>query len=132
MPNLRRIGETAPKILVVDDEPSACDFLEEFLNHRGYHVSTAGNGEEALERVRADPPHLMLLDIRMAGMSGFEVLAHAVALDPRLGVIVISAVQEENIARRALEAGACDYIAKPIDLGHLESVMMARIADVLD
>ncbi|MFQ5896206.1 MAG: response regulator transcription factor, partial [Nitrospinota bacterium] len=54
-----------PKILVVDDEPDAVEFLHEFLASRGYEVTGAYDGAEALRRVREDPPHLMLLDVRM-------------------------------------------------------------------
>ena len=120
-----------PKILIVDDEPEVCNSLEAFLEKWGYKTFIATNGKEALEKIKTEEPHLMLLDIRMPGMDGIEVLRHAKVLAPRMGIIMITAVQEEDIARQAIADGAYDYITKPIDLDYLESSVMVKIADVL-
>ncbi|MFQ5894797.1 MAG: response regulator [Nitrospinota bacterium] len=115
-----------PKILVVDDEPGVVVFLREFLAHRGYGVAVAYDGAEALRRVREDPPHLMLLDVRMPGLDGLEVLQRAKALRPQLGIIMVTAAHDVEIAKEAIRLGADDYITKPIDLGYLEISVLAK------
>lgn len=118
------------KILVVDDEPEVCEYLEDFLGRRGYEVSSAFNGKEALEKIKALRPHIVLLDILMPGMNGLEVLKEARTLDSRMGIIMVTAVQEETVAKQALAAGAHDYITKPIDLNYLENAILVKIMDV--
>ena len=120
-----------PKILIVDDEIETCKFLGAFLEPLGYQIITALNGEEALEKIKSEEPHLMLLDIRMPEMDGIEVLEHAKTLNPRMGIIMITAVQDEDIARQAIADGAHDYITKPIDLDYLESSVMVKMTDIL-
>ena len=120
-----------PKILIVDDEIETCKFLRAFLEPLGYQIITALNGEEALEKIKSEEPHLMLLDIRMPEMDGIEVLEHAKTLNPRMGIIMITAVQDEDIARQAIANGAHDYITKPIDLDYLESSVMVKMTDIL-
>lgn len=120
-----------PKILIVDDEIETCKFLGAFLEPLGYQIITALNGEEALEKIKSEEPHLMLLDIRMPEMDGIEVPEHAKTLNPRMGIIMITAVQDEDIARQAIADGAHDYITKPIDLDYLESSVMVKMTDIL-
>ncbi len=120
-----------PKILIVDDEIETCKFLGAFLEPLGYQIITALNGEEALEKIKSEEPHLMLLDIRMPEMDGIEVLEHAKTLNPRMGIIMITAVQDEDIARQAIADGAHDYITNPIDLDYLESSVMVKMTDIL-
>ena len=64
-----------PRVLIVDDEPHAVELLSEFLTAKDYEVITASNGEEALQKVKEERPHLILLDVCMPKMSGLEVLA---------------------------------------------------------
>jgi two-component system response regulator AtoC len=120
-----------PKILIVDDEIETCKFLGAFLEPLGYQIITALNGEEALEKIKSEEPHLMLLDIRMPEMDGIEVLEHAKTLNPRMGIIMITAVQDEDTARQAIADGAHDYITHPIDLDYLESSVMVKMTDIL-
>src|SRR5512143_1517852 len=84
---------TAPKILIVDDEPFNVDYLEQELEDSEYQLIAAVNGQEALEKVRAESPDLILLDIMMPVMDGFEVLARLKADQTMrdIPVIVISA-----------------------------------------
>ncbi len=120
-----------PKILIVDDEPEVCEYLEAFLGNRGYEVASANDGKTALERIHSNPPHLILLDIRMPEMDGLEVLRRLKTIDQRVGVIILTAVQDDAIAKQALAEGADDYITKPIDLDYLENSVMVKIADIL-
>ncbi len=119
------------KVLVVDDEPEAVELLVEFLSSKGYEVLTATSGEEALRRVREDRPHLVLLDIRMPKMSGLDVLRRIREIDAEMGVIMVTAVNEEDVGRQALELGAFDYIVKPLDLKYLERSLWYKITTML-
>jgi two-component system response regulator (stage 0 sporulation protein F) len=120
-----------PKVLVVDDEPDAVELLEEFLTAKGYEVTTAFNGEEALRKVKTDRPHLILLDVRMPGMNGLETLRQIRQIDQEVGVIMVTAVNEEETGRQALELGAFDYLVKPLDLQYLERSLWYKITTML-
>jgi two-component system response regulator AtoC len=119
------------KVLVVDDEPEAVELLVEFLSSKGYEILTATSGEEALRRVREDRPHLVLLDIRMPKMNGIEVLKRIREIDPEMGIIMVTAVNEEDVGRQALELGAFDYIVKPLDLKYLERSLWYKVTTML-
>ena len=120
-----------PRILIVDDERDIVEFLAMELSKRDFEVDTALSGEEAVEKVKANRPHLMLLDIRMPGMGGIEALRQIKQIDPKIGVIMVTAVHEEDIARNAIEFGAHDYITKPIDFNYLNMVVMTKRIDML-
>jgi DNA-binding response OmpR family regulator len=120
-----------PRVLVVDDEADAVELLQEFLSAKGYEVLTAHDGEEALRAVREERPHLILLDIRMPGMNGLEVLRRVRQIDQEVGVIVVTAVSEEETGREALALGAFDYIVKPLDLAYLERSLWYKITTML-
>jgi len=120
-----------PRVLVVDDEPDSVELLREFLATKGYEVLSASDGEEALRKVKADRPHLILLDVRMPGMSGLEVLREVRQIDQEVGVIMVTAVNEEETGRQALELGAFDYIVKPLDLAYLERTLWYKVTTML-
>jgi len=107
------------KVLVVDDDPKAVELLVEFLSTKGYEVLTATSGEEALRRVKEDRPHLVLLDVEMPKMNGMETLRRIREIDPEMGVIMATGVNEEDVGRKALELGAFDYVVKPLDMEDL-------------
>lgn len=115
------------RILVVDDDPAVLNFLERFLTKKFYQVFTAKNGAEATEIVRRESLHLVLLDIRMPVMNGIEVLKEIKQINPKIGVIMITAVQEEETAQEAMKLGADDYICKPFDIEYLENSVLAKI-----
>jgi DNA-binding response OmpR family regulator len=117
------------KILVVDDEIEACNALKEFLEGKGYEVYTAQDGKTALDKLRELRPQLVLLDMIMPGMHGIEVLQEIKKIDPRIGVIMVTVVTDEEQAKKTLQLGAYDYITKPVDLTHLETVVMVKILD---
>jgi len=106
-------------VLVVDDEEPLCKALARFLQRRGYPVLTAGSGPEALERVKADRPSLMLLDIRMPKMSGIDVIPEALGIDPDLAIVMLSGVGDATTAALCMQRGALDYLTKPIALPDL-------------
>jgi len=117
----------AARVLVVDDEPEAVELLQEFLVAKGYDVTTAGDGEEALRKVKEERPHLILLDVLMPKMDGLEVLSRVREIDKEVSVIMITGVTEEEIGRRAMALGAFDYIVKPLDLPYLERSLWYKI-----
>ena len=119
------------RILIVDDEPDAVELLREFLMGKNYEVSAAANGEEALRKVRAERPHMILLDVRMPGMNGLEVLRRVRQIDQEVGVIIVTAVNEEETGREALKLGAFDFIVKPINLEYLERSLWTKITTML-
>jgi len=110
------------RILVVDDEETIRFALAKFLRSRGYQVHTAESGIEALAALSQGSFVLMLCDVRMPGMSGVEVVRQAVAADPDLAVMMLSAVNDAPTATEALSSGAMDYLMKPF---HLEEMLSA-------
>jgi two-component system NtrC family response regulator len=115
------------RILVVDDEPDAVELLVEYLTGKGHTVTAAASGPEALHKLKEDRPHLILLDIMMPGMSGLEVMKRARAIDREVGIIVVTAVHEEELGREALTLGAFDFITKPIDFQHLDQCLWNKL-----
>ena len=119
------------RILVVDDEIVVCEVLKEFLTLKGHEVHTALNGKAALAKVKMERPHIVLLDILMPGMRGLKVLQEIKRLDPRIAVIMITGVMNKDVAKTAISLGAYDYISKPVDFEYLETVLIAKILDLL-
>jgi len=115
------------RILVVDDEPDVCEMLEKFLTIKGYEVSTALSGEEALTLVKKEKPHIILLDIRMPEMDGLECLERIKEIDQDIGVIMITAIKQEEVGKKAMELGAYDYITKPLSLQYLQDCLMVKL-----
>ncbi len=120
-----------PRLLIVDDEEDVLDVLSEVFAEYGYEVDTASSGAEAIEKVRDSRPHVMLLDVRMPGMDGLETLRRVKEIDPKLGVIMVTAVTEEAVAKEAMEHGAFDFITKPIDLDQLRSSTVVKMIQML-
>ena len=116
------------KILVVDDEPAVLDYLKEFLEGKGYVVTTASSGPEALKVVESKRPHLVLLDILMPGMNGLEALPRILEIDPTIGVIMLTAIDDYKVVKEAVGKGAYDYITKPINFDYLELSILTRLA----
>jgi DNA-binding response OmpR family regulator len=109
------------KILVVDDEDDILHFLEMVLREKGYQVTTASGGHEALTRAQIDKPDLVLLDIMMPQMDGWEVLK-LLRVDEetrRIPVAMLSARTEAKDRVQGLQEGAIDYICKPFSLTEL-------------
>jgi len=116
----------AARILIVDDEPSITDFIALGLRHEGFEVRTAADGRVALRVVDEFKPHLVVLDLMMPRMDGYE-LCRALAGDRGRGLVILSAKDETGDRIRGLELGADDYLVKPFEFGEL----LARIRAVL-
>ncbi len=119
-----------PKILIVDDEPFNVDYLEQELEDLGYAILSAGDGRAALAKVQAENPDLVLLDINMPGMDGFEVLSRMKASPSTrdIPVIVISAVTDLASVVRGIQNGAEDFLPKPFE----PTLLKARISSSLE
>lgn len=105
------------KILIVDDSPTERLYLTDILVKNGFAVSTAVNGDEAIERIRAERPELILMDVVMPGANGFQV-TRAIARDPELAalpVIICSSKNQETDRIWGMRQGAKDYLVKPVD-----------------
>lgn len=120
-------GDT--RILVVDDVPDNVEILDARLSSRGYTVVTASTGEEALQRVTEQPPHLILLDVMMPGLDGHQV-ARRIKDDeslPFIPIILVTALNEAEDVVQGLESGADDYISKPYNFRELEARVRAML-----
>ncbi len=115
------------KILVVDDEDGIRNLLVDFFTHKGFQTISARNGEEALQKVKSEKPSVILLDINMPGMDGILTLKKIREIDVTVGVIMATSVQDESIAKEAMELGSYHYVLKPFDLQYLELVVMTRL-----
>jgi len=117
------------RILVVDDEPDITALVAYHLARAGYRVSTAANGAEALRLARTERPDLVILDLMLPGVSGYDVLAELRRLDDTrdVGVILLTARREEVDRIRGLTLGADDYLTKPFSPAELS----LRVAAVL-
>ncbi|MFO7715241.1 response regulator [Desulfosarcina sp.] len=113
---LSAMGRRGFRILVVDDESIIRNSLQAWLgDEEGYTVEMAASGPEALEKLAAAPFHLMLLDIKMPGMDGVEVLEKARAVVPDLRVLMMTAYATVETAVEAMKIGAMDYLIKPFE-----------------
>jgi DNA-binding NtrC family response regulator len=114
---------SAARVLIVDDDSASRRLLEARLRPLACDVATAGNGEQALTAIRNDVPDLVLLDLRMPGMSGIEVLRALRKEAINVPVIVITAHGSVETAVEAMKEGAYDFITKPIDSNHFDIVV---------
>mgnify|MGYP005840046567 CR=1 FL=1 len=114
-------------ILVVDDEGPQRHLLRDFLQSLGFRVSEAASAEEALAAIRRQLPDMVLLDVRLPGMSGIEALGEIRRMAADLPVLLITAFADLRQAIAAVKGGAADYLAKPIDLDELEAAITDAI-----
>ena len=112
----QRNQAAARRVLVVDDDPDNLDALSEILEVEGYDVQRARNGREALQRLEQSLPDLVLLDLMMPVMDGWE-FARSLAPGARPPIIVLSA--DRNVSAKAKEIGALGWLAKPFELSEL-------------
>jgi len=108
------------KILIIDDEKPTLAMFRLFLKAYGYEVLLAENGLEGLEIFRREKPPIVLTDIKMPGLDGLEVLRQVKEIDPRAEVIVISGHGDMELAMRALQLNASDFLSKPVQKSELD------------
>jgi len=115
------------RVLVVDDDRRICQSIAEFLSLEGHEPEIAGHAREALEKVRAHHPDLVLMDFRMPGPSGLEALQLIHQEDPNIQVVIMTAYGTSQTSIEAMRLGAFDYLIKPVDLHHLKRVIDAAL-----
>lgn len=123
-------AEHRGSILVVDDEPRMAQLLAEYLIEHGYRVVVAHSGVEALTKLDLEKPSVILLDVRMPGMDGVEVLRRIRSFDRQVGILMISANDDVELAKQTIEMGAFDYTIKPVDFAYLSRAVERMIAQV--
>jgi len=121
-----------PRILIADDTPQAAELLEAYLAGEDYELRVASDGEQTLQQVAEWRPDLVLLDVMMPRLSGFEVCKRLRA-DPAtrdIAVLMITALDQPSDVERAVEAGTEDFLSKPINkaelLGRVRAMLHAR------
>ncbi len=114
------------KILTVDDQMGIDSFFYEFFSVRNYEVFNAVNGKEAIAIVKKHKPRIVLLDINMKGMDGIETLKRIKQIDKDIVVIMVTGVKDDDIINKAFDAGADDYITKPLSLEYLDKVVLLK------
>ena len=125
----------AKKILVIEDDPATLRLVDYSLRHKGYQVLTASNGLEGIRKARNEKPELIILDVMLPGMDGFEV-CHRLRSEPdtaQLLILMFSAKAQEIDRDTGLKVGADDYLTKPVDPGELvsrvESLLTQKTGD---
>jgi two-component system response regulator (stage 0 sporulation protein F) len=116
-----------PRLLVVDDEIEICDFLKLLFEERGFDVETAYVGVEALAKIESFKPDVILLDIKIPGMDGLEVLKRVKAKHPQIKVLMVTAIETSEKINEALRLGADNYITKPLSLEYLENEVREKL-----
>src|SRR5689334_9969018 len=109
-------AERLPRVLIADDDPQNAELLEAYLGGSDYEVRTAADGEETMQLVASWRPDLILLDIMMPKISGFEVCKRLKA-DPAthdIGILMVTALDQLSDMDRAVEVGCDDFVSKPI------------------
>ncbi len=115
------------RILVIDDDPAVTSLLKRGLSYEGFAVETAGSGAAGLAIARERPSDLVILDVMMPGLSGFEVLQRLRAADEQLPILMLTARDAPSDQVQGLESGADDYVIKPFTF----EVLLARVHALL-
>jgi DNA-binding response OmpR family regulator len=106
------------KVLAIDDDPAMTELLTLLLNTHGFNVLTANTGEDGVKIAREESPDVIILDLMMAGMDGWQV-CNQIRTFSTVPILVFSALDSPGIVASALDAGADDYLVKPISSGVL-------------
>lgn len=110
-------------VLVVDDSTFVRERASKLIRDQGHEVTEAANGHEAVARYSDNPPDLVLLDITMPEMDGLDTLNALREIDPTATVAMVSALGQQQVIMEALDAGACDFVIKPITVEKLTQLL---------
>ncbi len=121
------LADTPISVLVVDDEEPIRNALKKFLSQQGYDVVTASSGDEALRVMQRQKISVLLLDVRMPGRSGIDLVPQVLELEPSIAVLMLTAVNDATTAALCMQRGAMDYLTKPIDLSDLARAILRAI-----
>ncbi|MFD2673416.1 response regulator [Marinicrinis sediminis] len=119
------------KLLIVDDQNGIRILLCEVFNSEGYQTFQASNGKLALEIVHEEKPDLILLDMKIPGMDGLEILKHIKDIDPETKVIMMTAYGELDMIKEATDLGALQHFTKPFDIDELRVAVREQLCNGL-
>ena len=128
---MKDVSTSKPKILVVDDNKDNADIIRDYLESKGFPITVAYSGEEALEAFESVRPSLVLLDVMMPGKDGWEVCremkAHS-TLGSTVRIIMVTALDDWMNKRQAIQTGADDFVEKPFELVRLGAAVDRNLA----
>jgi len=116
-------------ILLIDDEGDILDVLREYFEEKGYRVLSATNGEAGVEIARREAPDMVVVDLRLPGMDGTQVVEQIREADARVPVVIVTAYPSFESAVHAIRARAYDYLVKPFQMSYLGMVVENAIQD---
>jgi len=118
------------RILVIEDDPASLRLMQYILEHKGYEVLTAVNGLDGLKKARSEEPDLVILDVMLPGMDGFDICYHlrAEPQTAKLPILMLSAKAREVDRDTGLKVGADYYITKPVDPAEIISSIETLLA----
>ncbi len=116
------------KLLIADDEPKIRSMLTGCLEQEGLVITTAASGDEAVKLMAQDPPHLMILDMKMPGLNGLEVLQQVRTTHPQIGVFLLTGFDDDAMDQQARELGALGVIHKPPMFAEVRQLIKDAIA----
>jgi putative nucleotidyltransferase with HDIG domain len=119
--------DVLPSVLVVDDEEPIRVALKKYLVQQSYEVFTAATGEEALKLLQRQKIDCMLLDVRLPGISGVDLVPKVMEAEPNIALLMLTAVNDATSAALCMQRGALDYLTKPIDLADLSRAMQRAL-----
>lgn len=117
------------KVLIVDDQNGIRILLMEVFNSEGYTTYQAANGKTALEIVQKESPDLVLLDMKIPGMDGLEILKHLKGINPAIKVIMMTAYGELDMIKEATKLGALMHFTKPFDIDEMRVAVNMHLQD---
>jgi DNA-binding response OmpR family regulator len=126
------MNKPLPSILVVDDNEDNANIIRDYLEAKGYPITVAYNGDEAMELFEKVRPSIVLLDVMMPGRDGWQVCREMKASDAGAGVrvVMVTALQDWMDKRQAIETGADDFVEKPFELARLAAVVERNAAQL--
>lgn len=129
---MKMSDHSLPSILVVDDNEDNANIIRDYLEARGYPITVAYDGDEAMSMFESVKPSIVLLDVMMPGRDGWQVCREMKAspYGRQIRVIMVTALQDWMDKRQALETGADDYVEKPFELAKLASVVERNAAQL--
>ena len=118
------------KILIVEDEENLRFVVAETLKRSGYEVEEAGSAEEGLDKIERQSPDLVIMDIRLPGISGLEAMGRVKAIDPNLPILVVTAFGSKEVALEAVKKGAYDFFTKPFHVDALRRAVRRALFEL--
>jgi two-component system response regulator (stage 0 sporulation protein F) len=118
------------KLLIVDDEPKIRSMLTGCLEQNGLTITTAASGDEALKLIAQDPPQFMIVDMKMPGLNGLDVLRHVRTNKPQIVTFLLTGFDDDAIEQQAITLGALGVIRKPLALAEIRRTIQQAIANL--